>query len=259
VAEVPLALEVEIAPTPAVTALAPALEATMVPQGEAWSWLDPECDRAALETLFDQILDLSSTFAWYTLSGQEATRVELPQRAEILHLRLEAREALDRRLRLALHVARDEATLAAWRRGEIGPDQITICEVLREELSSEAYAERLALDRPDAAVFPRVTVGPEGRAPTRSEWQVAARALMAFNALHDPLEGGEEGRQTRLLDHGEVALIEVLEAEYLRFPENDGALTAGDTLEDREDERFVEAYMSGRFDVPERERMMEFP
>ncbi len=248
--ELPVALSTTITPTPEIESIRKAVEAMLVPREGAWRWLDDDCDRAALETCCEQILDLGSTFAWYTMSGQEAVRVERSGGEEVFHIRLEAREGLDQRLRLALHVARDEDTLEAWRRGQTGPTEIIIKEVLREELSREAFGERLALERPDSWVYPRVVVGSDARPPRSEEWQVAARALMSFNALYDPLEGDEGGLQTRKLDDGEDVVLELLGPEFILFPENDGALEGEfESAEDREDTAFVDAYMNGQFDV----------
>jgi hypothetical protein len=242
-------LATTVAPTPELELLRPALEAMLIPQDGPWKWLDDECDRHSLDICCEQILDLGATFAWYTMSGQEAIRVESHEGREVLHIRLEAREGLDQRLRLALHVARDEATLEAWRKGRMGDNEIVIREILREELPREAFAERLEFERPESWVYPRVTVGVGGRSPTREEWQMAARALMSFNALHDPLEGDESGIQTRTLDNGDKVVIEVLDPEFDLFPENDGAIEgAFGSPEDREDTAFVEAYMDGAFD-----------
>jgi hypothetical protein len=176
--------------------------------------------------MFEEIYLLSTTFAWYSLSGREVVRARFFERDETLYLRLESRLEDPGFLRLALHIARDEETLRAWREGLIGEWQVTVTAVRRSELSAAAKAEWVKLGSEPYDLLPRVTVGLDGREPGVSEWHVSERALEAFNLLFDPFEDSSEGVQRRVLASGEEVELEVLAPEYDAFPKNDGGIRA---------------------------------
>ena len=202
---------------------------TRLPPADAheWSWLQPGVDEADVLTMFEEVYLFSTTFAWFTLSGQEAVRVRSRERAETLHLRLATRLERPGRLRLALHIARDEETLAAWREGLLGETEIIMTALWRSELSRAEVADWVRLGRERCELFPRVTVGIGRQMPSASEWHVAGRALEAFNLFHEPLFGSIEGPQRRTLVSGEEVELEILPREFHAIPVNDGS--AADT------------------------------
>lgn len=191
-----------------------------------WCWLQPGVDEASVRAMFEAIYLLSMTLARYTLSGKEAARAYFASRDETLFLRLEARSERPGFLRLQLHIARDEETLRAWREGLIGERQITIRQVLRRELPTAGVLEWQRLGSEPYECFPEVRVGIGHRMPTADEWQLAARAIEAFNLLHDSLADARDGLQRRDLANGDEVFIETLEPELDAFPDNDGGFGA---------------------------------
>lgn len=190
------------------------------PARDSWSWLRPGVLPRDVLAMFEEIYLFSSTFAWFTLTGQEVVRARLG--GETVHLRLATRLEGPGRLRLALHLARDEETLAAWHEGLLGETEIVVTAVWRSELSRAALAEWVLLGRERRELFPRVTVGLARREPDVAEWALALRALEAFNLLHEPLCGGAEGVQIRTLQSGEEVELEVMPPSLPSFPINDG-------------------------------------
>jgi len=198
----------------------PTLDAIPAAARNEWSWLRPGVLPLSVLAMFEEVYLFSTTFAWYTLTGQEVVRARCSQ--DTLHLRLATRLERPGRLRLALHVARDADTLAAWDEGLLGETEIVVTAVWRSELSRAALAEWALLGRLRHELFPRVTVGVTRREPSASEWALARRALEAFNLLHEPLCGATEGVQTRTLQCGEEVELEILAPRYPAFPINDG-------------------------------------
>ncbi len=246
-AEHPVALEVELAPTPEIDRAAQALAPRYLPPEERWSWLGAGVSVASARALFEQLYLFATTFAWFTLCGREPIRVHLPG-ARLMHLRLEATRRIDGELDLALHVAPDADTLAAWSEGLRGERQITIAALEPDELPRQALEEleRICGRRRD--LYPRVIVGIERRAPSADEVATALVALEAFNALHDH-GGPTEGLQVRTLASGATAEIEVLEPVLSAFPDNDDGITIeAHTAESRARMLFLDRYLSGAFD-----------
>lgn len=206
-----------------------------------WCWLQPGVDGASVLAMFHAVYLMAMTLAWHTLTGREAARAYFASRDETLHLRLETRFVRPGRLRIMLHIARDDETLAAWREGLIGATQITIAAVPRQELPTAGIVEWCRLGREPYDELPLVTVGLEQRRPSAEDWHLAARAIEAFDVLHDcisrcygpgrgarvaPLERDtcEDGLERLELASGEPVFIETLPPEFDAFPANDGGI-----------------------------------
>ena len=212
------------APTVMNPAANPATNPAMNPND--WCWLQPGVDAASVLAMFEAVYLMAMTLAWYTLSGKEAARACFTSCNRILYLRLETRYVRPGRLRIMLHIARDEETLAAWREGLVGASQITITAVPRSELPTAGIVEWCRLGREPYDELPMVTVGLERRRPSAAEWHIAARAIEAFDLLHDCFCESRDGLQRRQLASGEQVFIETLEPEFDAFPENDGGVAS---------------------------------
>jgi hypothetical protein len=172
--------------------------------------------------MFEQIALFATTFAWYVLSGRETIRARFDDGDE-LHLRLEARRRLDGELALALHVAPDSETLAAWREGLRGDRQVTIEAIEWAELSLRAADESSFISCEPCDRYPRVGAGIRRSEPGRTEWWTAMRGLEAFNALFDN-SSSALGRQRRVLADLTGVELEILEPELFAFDPNDDSV-----------------------------------
>lgn len=200
------------------------LEGYLRPDGH-WRWLQPGVGAPLVDHLFELCYRLSTSFAWYRLTGREAVAVHLPNARRTFWLRLVTRRRLDHQLDVELHLAPDWETLGAWRCGELGRDTIVVACVDQDELPLEAWEECCRLGRQGSVFCPAITVGPRRRMARPTELMLALDGMMALCALFDETESpASEELHILTLASGEEARVEVLEPDLLRFPLNDGGL-----------------------------------
>ncbi len=217
-----------------------------------WYWLQPGVEASFMNRMFDASFLLATSFAWYTLTGQEAIAVHFPERRQTRWLRLATRMRIDHQLEIALHIAPNEATFEAWKLGELGTDTIVIACVDQDDLPVRAWEECCRMGRQGSNFCPAVTVGAKRRMPSPSEMQQALEGLHAFNSIYASAEPLGSGLQLRTLPNGEDIRLEHLEPELTKFPHNDGGIRVikHDELSERnEDREFVEQFFLGTFMV----------
>lgn len=217
-----------------------------------WYWLQPGVEASFMSRIFDATFLLATSFAWYSLTGHEAIAVHFPERRQTRWLRLATRMRIDHQLDIALHIAPNEATFEAWKRGELGADTIVIACVDQDELPIRAWEECCRMGRQGSNFCPAVTVGAKRRMPSSSEMQQALEGLYAFNTLYASNELLGPGLQLRNLPMGEDIRLEVLGPELTRFPLNGGGIRVirhEELAERNEDRSFIEQFFFGAFTV----------